>query len=328
MWRPLIPKLANRFTVVAPDLPGIGGSAIPPTVWMARSAARIHGLVRSLGIDKAIMVWSRHRPDGGVPQRGTSSRRTRRNWCSWTHSSPGRGVGGHLQQSRDLALRFNGPTAEALVRDASASTLTFANGFAAGRAGLGGPTVDPTTRPLSVRADAGLRNRLSPGFSERRDCGTHAGKPTMPVLSIQRRQGQQPRARSASDAGCGQRPSVVLPNTGHWIMEGPRETVNALMHFLDPHQPPHRYPRHLQRCHDALRPLRWAPKRSVRTNQGSGLPGVSTTVLFGDPSKAASRSCCRFQLTPRYRDTPIRTIARPLSCPAPGSLAGTFAEGI
>src|ERR1700688_5173310 len=29
MWRHLMPSLAERFTVIAPDLPGIGDSAIP-----------------------------------------------------------------------------------------------------------------------------------------------------------------------------------------------------------------------------------------------------------------------------------------------------------
>src|SRR5580698_10145676 len=29
MWRPLMPLLANKFTVIAPDLPGIGDSGIP-----------------------------------------------------------------------------------------------------------------------------------------------------------------------------------------------------------------------------------------------------------------------------------------------------------
>src|SRR5262245_13636591 len=29
MWRPLIPKLTAKFTVIAPDLPGIGDSDIP-----------------------------------------------------------------------------------------------------------------------------------------------------------------------------------------------------------------------------------------------------------------------------------------------------------
>ena len=33
MWRPIIPLLAKRFTVIAPDLPGIGDSSIPPNVW-------------------------------------------------------------------------------------------------------------------------------------------------------------------------------------------------------------------------------------------------------------------------------------------------------
>jgi pimeloyl-ACP methyl ester carboxylesterase len=29
MWRPIIPLLAERFTVIAPDLPGIGDSDVP-----------------------------------------------------------------------------------------------------------------------------------------------------------------------------------------------------------------------------------------------------------------------------------------------------------
>src|SRR5262249_53592062 len=29
MWRPLIPRLTAKFTVIAPDLPGIGDSDIP-----------------------------------------------------------------------------------------------------------------------------------------------------------------------------------------------------------------------------------------------------------------------------------------------------------
>jgi len=29
MWRPIIPLLAEKFTVIAPDLPGIGDSSVP-----------------------------------------------------------------------------------------------------------------------------------------------------------------------------------------------------------------------------------------------------------------------------------------------------------
>src|SRR5689334_10549614 len=57
MWRPLIPRLAATFTVVAPDLPAIGASDIPKDgVDMTRSARRIHALVRSLRIEKAVVV--------------------------------------------------------------------------------------------------------------------------------------------------------------------------------------------------------------------------------------------------------------------------------
>ena len=57
MWRPLIPALAKRFTVIAPDLPGIGDSDIPSDgLDMARAAARIHALVRELGIEQAVVV--------------------------------------------------------------------------------------------------------------------------------------------------------------------------------------------------------------------------------------------------------------------------------
>src|ERR1700728_3472792 len=57
MWRPLMPALAERFTVIAPDLPGIGDSAIPADgLDMKGAAVRIHALMASLGIQKAEVV--------------------------------------------------------------------------------------------------------------------------------------------------------------------------------------------------------------------------------------------------------------------------------
>src|SRR5712672_2893826 len=50
MWRPLMPLLADKFTVIAPDLPGIGESEIPKNgVDMKSAATRVHGLVNALG---------------------------------------------------------------------------------------------------------------------------------------------------------------------------------------------------------------------------------------------------------------------------------------
>src|SRR5437660_11963201 len=57
MWKPIIPLLAQRFTVIAPDLPGIGDSAIPADgLDMKTAAIRIHALARSLGVEKARVV--------------------------------------------------------------------------------------------------------------------------------------------------------------------------------------------------------------------------------------------------------------------------------
>src|SRR5438094_2508809 len=57
MWKPIIPLLAEKFTVIAPDLPGIGDSAIPKDgLDMKTAAIRIHALVKSLGVEKARVV--------------------------------------------------------------------------------------------------------------------------------------------------------------------------------------------------------------------------------------------------------------------------------
>jgi len=57
MWRPIIPQLAERFKVIAPDLPGIGDSAIPAVGLDMKSAATsIHTFVRKLGVEKARVV--------------------------------------------------------------------------------------------------------------------------------------------------------------------------------------------------------------------------------------------------------------------------------
>src|SRR6266849_1598328 len=57
MWRPIIPLLAKRFTVIAPDLPGIGESAIPSDgLDMSNAAIRMHKLAAALGVKKASVV--------------------------------------------------------------------------------------------------------------------------------------------------------------------------------------------------------------------------------------------------------------------------------
>src|SRR5215467_3535304 len=54
MWRPLIDKLKDKFTVIAPDLPGIGDSEIPKNGCdMKTAAVRIHALAKAIDVTKA-----------------------------------------------------------------------------------------------------------------------------------------------------------------------------------------------------------------------------------------------------------------------------------
>ena len=57
MWKPIMPALAERFTVIAPDLPGIGDSSIPADgLDMTTAAVRMHALAASLGVQQAEVV--------------------------------------------------------------------------------------------------------------------------------------------------------------------------------------------------------------------------------------------------------------------------------
>jgi pimeloyl-ACP methyl ester carboxylesterase len=57
MWRPLIDKLRDEFTVIAPDLPGIGDSDIPRDGCDMKTAAIcMHALAKSIGVTKARVV--------------------------------------------------------------------------------------------------------------------------------------------------------------------------------------------------------------------------------------------------------------------------------
>jgi len=117
MWRPIIPHLAARFRVIAPDLPGIGASGVPDHGYDMKSAAeRIHALAASLGVtrvrvvghDIGLMVayaYAARYPneverlvlmDAFLPGIGA--------WESYVHSP------------KRWHFFFNGPTPEALVR--------------------------------------------------------------------------------------------------------------------------------------------------------------------------------------------------------------------
>ena len=58
MWRPLLPVLAKEYTVITPDLPGLGGSSVLPSgeYDMKTVAQNLHELVKHLGFTRIRLV--------------------------------------------------------------------------------------------------------------------------------------------------------------------------------------------------------------------------------------------------------------------------------
>src|SRR5258707_292730 len=238
MWKPIMPGLAERFTVIAPDLPGIGDSAIPADgLDMKTSAVRIHALARSLGIQRAEVVGH----DIGLMVA-----------YAYAAQFPAEveklvvmdaflpGVDGWEAVYNDPAIwhfRFNGPTPEALVQGRERIYFEhFWNNFAADKT-RSIPEADRKayteaySRPGRMRA--GWAYFVSFQQAAKDFAELSQTKLTMPVLAIggEKANGDvlaQQMKLVATDVTM-----VVLKNTGHWVMEeNPKQTFDALVKFL------------------------------------------------------------------------------------------------
>ena len=57
MWHTIAPILAERFTVITPDLRGAGGSSVPPTGYDKKTmAADMHELIKFMGYDNVFVA--------------------------------------------------------------------------------------------------------------------------------------------------------------------------------------------------------------------------------------------------------------------------------
>ena len=238
MWQPLIPKLTEKFTVVAPDLPGIGESDIPKDgLDMKTAAIRIHGLAKSLGVTKARVVGH----DIGLmvayayaAQFPTEVEKL----VVMDAFLPGI-TGWELAYNNPNMwhFRFHGPTPEALARGREKIYFAyFWNDLAADKT-RSLPVADRKayvaaySRPGRMRA--GWAYFASWPDTAKDFAQLAQSQVTMPVLSI--------AGEKASAAILGPQMKLVstnvtvidLKDTGHWLMEErPKETMDALLGFL------------------------------------------------------------------------------------------------
>ena len=238
MWKPIIPVLAERFTVIAPDLPGIGDSNIPAHGLDMKSAAiRIHDLAKSLGVQKAEVVGH----DIGLmvayayaAQFPTEVTRL----VLMDAFLPGvEGWEAVYNNPNIWHFRFNGPTPEALVQGRERTYFEyFWNDFAADKT-HSIPEADRKAYTAAYarpgRMHAGWAYFVSFRQAAKDFAQLSQTKLPMPVLTIGGEKslgealGQQTKL-VATDVTV-----VVLEDTGHWVLEErPKETTEALQKFL------------------------------------------------------------------------------------------------
>jgi len=238
MWTPILPVLGEKFTVIAPDLPGIGESSIPVDgLDMKTAAIRIHALARSLGVEKARVVGH----DIGLMVA-----------YAYAAQFPSEveklvvmdaflpGVAGWEAIYDSPAVwhfRFNGPTPEALVQGRERTYFEyFWNDLAADKT----RSIQEADRKAYAAAYS-RPGRMRAGWAyfvsfqqAAKDFAQLAqSKLTMPVLAIGGEKslgdqlGQQMKL-VATDVTV-----VVLKDAGHWVLEEkPKETTDALVKFL------------------------------------------------------------------------------------------------
>ena len=238
MWKPVIPVFAARFTVIAPDLPGIGDSGIPADGLDMKSAAiRIHDLAKSLGVQKAEVVGH----DIGLMVAYAYAAQFPAEVTKLVLMDaflPGVPGWEPVYNNPNIwHFRFNGPTPEALVQGRERTYFDyFWNDFAADK-----NHSIPEAARVAYTAAYSRPGRMHAGWAyfvsfqqaAKDFAQLSQTQLTMPVLtiggdkSLGEALGQQAKLVATNVT------TVVLKDTGHWVLEErPKETTEALNNFL------------------------------------------------------------------------------------------------
>jgi len=230
--------LAEKFTVIAPDLPGIGDSDIPKDGLDMKSAAiRIHGLIQSLGVKKAEVVGHDIGLMVAYAYAAMYPGETEK-LVLMDAFLPGVAGWGQVYNSPNFwHFRFHGPTPEALVAGRESTYFAyFWNDLAADKnhslpAADRQAYVAAYSRPGRMRAAWAYFD----GFTKTAGDFAELSKTKLniPLLAIAGDKASasvlMPQAHLVADNAT----EAVIKNSGHWIMEEyPKETMDALLKFL------------------------------------------------------------------------------------------------
>ena len=239
-WKPILPTLAEKYTVIAPDLRGMGDSSMPGAGYDAKSVADdVRALCRELGHPRVAVVghdigfwpayaWAADHPDevsklvavegmaagvGEMPQAMPGGKPV---WHMAFHMVPG--------------------LAEALIAGREREYLSWFFGeFAGGAGAVPGGEIDDAVAALSRpgRLTAGFAHYRAMFTSATQNAGLATAKLKMPVLAVggDKCMGDLPGKQLeqiADDAT-----TAVVKDCGHWVAaERPKEFAKLLTDFL------------------------------------------------------------------------------------------------
>lgn len=239
MWRPLMPKLADRHVVIAPDLRGAGSSSKPEGGYDKKTMAHdIHALVKSLGYPKVKIVGH----DIGLMVAYAYAAQYPDEVESIVLMDaflPGVGDWTKVWLLRDLwHFHFYGETPLKLVDGRERTYFEhFWNDFAADRT-HSIPEADRRFYAAEYAKPGGMRAGFEYFKNFEQDAKDFAGfaqtrlQIPMLVLSGEKAGGQflidQARLVDANVEG------IIIKGSGHWLMEeAPEQTIPALVAFLN-----------------------------------------------------------------------------------------------
>lgn len=239
MWRPLIPKLSDRRTVIAPDLRGAGSSSKPAGGYDKKTLAQdIHALVHSLGYHKVKVVGH----DIGLMVAYAYAAQYPDEVESIALMDaflPGVGDWTKVWLLRDLwHFHFYGEVPLKLVSGRERIYFEhFWNDFAADRT----HSISEADRRFYAAEYAkpgGMRAGFEYFRAFEQDARDFAGfaqtKLTMPMLVLA---GEKASGQFLIDQGKlvdNQVQGIIIKGSGHWLMEeAPGQTIPALVAFLD-----------------------------------------------------------------------------------------------
>jgi len=239
MWVPMAVEFARKYTVVVPDLRGLGLSSKPAEGYDKKTqAVDVAGVLNKLNIDRADVVAH---DIGNMVAYAFAAQYPDRVRKLVLIDAPVPGVGPWEEILKNPLLwhfRFGGPDMERLVAGRERIYLDrFWNEFSATPARF-----SEAAREHYAKLYA-LPGAMHAGFAQFAAFDQDAvdnrafmakGKLTMPVLAVGGEKSFGPMMATVMRFAADDVREAVVPDSGHWIMEeNPRATIDLVRAFLE-----------------------------------------------------------------------------------------------